>query len=226
MTKAASAQSAAIPETRSGPVPFVPSRYQVMLLQTLVTIVLSYELLFSKETLLTRDAQEFVILGLILLIAGLTALPERIVGTGWFTGTLALGDTVITSAIIYLSGNASSDLYLTYFVIILIAAATRTLKQMFMLSVILYGAYGIVMYLDTNTAVLSEGHLIRIPLLLVMAIFYGATTETVRRISQEKSHLVDYIGELKRTEVELQKAKEAAEVASSSGWRTSCGRHR
>jgi two-component system sensor histidine kinase/response regulator len=185
-----------------------------MLLQTLVTIVLSYELLFSKDTLLSRDAQEFVILGLILLVAGLTALPERIVGTGWFTGALALGDTCITSGIIWLSGNASSDLYLTYFVIILIAAATRTLKQMFVLSVILYGAYGIVMYLDSSTAVLSEGHLIRIPLLLVMAIFYGATTETVRRISQEKSHLVDYIGELKRAEAELQRAKEHAEVAS------------
>jgi two-component system sensor histidine kinase/response regulator len=214
MSNAAIAAPPMTKEIRGGPVPFVASRYQVMLLQTLVTIVLAYELLFSKDTLLSREAQELVILGLILLVAGLTALPERIVGKGWFTGALALGDTAITSAVIYLSGNASSDLYLTYFVIILIAAATRTLKQMFMLSVVLYGAYGIVMYLDSSVAVLSEGHLIRIPLLLVMAIFYGATTETVRRISQEKSHLVDYISELKRAEAELQKAKEAAEVAS------------
>src|SRR5919199_5571038 len=104
------ASAGGVPGPRGGPVPFVPSRYQVMLLQTLVTIVLSYELLFSKDTLLSRDAQEFAILGLILLVAGLTALPERIVGTGWFTGALALGDTCITSGIIWLSGNASSDL--------------------------------------------------------------------------------------------------------------------
>ena len=45
-----------------------------MLLQTLVTIVLSYELLFSKESMLTRDAQEYVILGLILLSVGTSRL--------------------------------------------------------------------------------------------------------------------------------------------------------
>ncbi|MBI4401759.1 MAG: response regulator [Nitrospirae bacterium] len=191
------------------------SRFQVVVLQTLVTIVLSYQLLFSSDSNLSSETEELVILGLLLLVAGLMVLPEHILATGWFTGVLAFGDTLVTTYIIHLSGNASSDLYLAYFVIILLAAASRTLKQMLALSIIVYVAYGAVLFFDImRTGGLSEGHLIRIPLLLIMGIFYGVTTETVRKVSQEKSHLVDYISELKRAEEELQKAKEAAEVAN------------
>ena len=190
-------------------------RFQVLLLQTLVTIVLSYELLFSKESDLASETGQFAILCMLLVVAGLMIIPVRVLGTGWFTGALALGDTAITTYIIHLSGNASSDLYLAYFVIILIAAAARTLKQMFILSIIVYAAYGLVLYFESvKTGGITEGALIRIPLLLVMAIFYGVTTEAVRKMSQEKTHLVDYIGELKRAEEELQKAKEAAEAAA------------
>ncbi|MGH7254230.1 MAG: hypothetical protein ACREI3_00505, partial [Nitrospirales bacterium] len=159
-----------------------------MLLQTLVTIVLSYELLFSETSLLTRDMQEMVILAMLLLVGFLIALPVKIVEAGWFTAGLALMDTGITSGIIYLSGNASSDLYLAYFIIILLAATTRSLKQMLTLSAVLYVAYGGLLYFETfQSSVLSEGHLIRIPLLLVMAIFYGITTEAARRANREKT---------------------------------------
>src|SRR5439155_23088754 len=96
-----------------------------------------------------------------------------------------------------------------------LAAATRTMKQMFLLSLIVCGAYGLLLYFDSVRAGgISEGALIRVPLLLIMAIFYGVTTETVRRAGQEKSHLVDFIVELRRAEDELQTAKETAEAAA------------
>ncbi len=203
------------PEPAEGPIPgYASPRFQVLLLQTLVSIVLSYELLFSAESELSGEAGLFAILCLLSLTAGLMVIPIRVLWTTWFTGALALGDTALTSYVIYLSGNASSDLYLAYFIIMLLAAATRTMKQMFLLSIIVCLAYGLLLYFDSIRAGgITEGALIRVPLLLIMAIFYGVTTETVRRAGQEKSHLVDFIVELRRSEDELQRAKEAAEAA-------------
>ena len=180
-------------------------RLQFILLQTLVTIVLCYQLLFSQEAVVSAEAKEFIILGLLLFIAGVTFLPARLWENGWPVVGLVLGDTAMTTAIIYLSGTAGSSLYLTYFLVMLIGAFAPSLKQMIGLSVILCAAYGAVLYLDSfESGSLSEGRLLGITVLLIMAVFYGATTEAVRRERQKKAGLVEQINMLKRIEAELQ----------------------
>src|SRR3989338_1653982 len=74
-------------------------RLQFILLQTLVTIVLCYQLLFSAETVVSTDVKEFIILGLLLFTAGVTFLPARLWENGWPVVGLVLGDTAITTAI-------------------------------------------------------------------------------------------------------------------------------
>jgi len=180
-------------------------RLQFTLLQTLVTIVLCYQLLFSAETVVSTEVKEFIILGLLVFMAGVMFLPARLWENGWPVVGLVLGDTAITTAIIYLSGNAGSSLYLTYFLVMLIGAFAPSLKQMIGLSVILCAAYGAVLYLDSLvTGSLSEGRLLGVTVLLIMAVFYGATTETVRRERQKKDGLLEQINTLKRIEAELQ----------------------
>lgn len=180
-------------------------RLQFILLQTLVTIVLCYQLLFSAETVVSAEIKQFIILGLLLFIAGVMLLPARLWESGWPVVGLVLGDTAITTAIIYLSGNAGSSLYLTYFLVMLIGAFAPSLTQMIGLSVILCAAYGALLYLDSiETGSLSEGRLLGITVLLIMAVFYGATTETVRRERQKKVGLLEQIHTLKRIEAELQ----------------------
>ena len=117
--------------------PGAATRFRLVLLQTLVTIVLSYQLLFSREADLPADARQLITAGLLLVITVLMALPARVLDRNWVTGTLVVGDTALTTAIIYLSGNASSDLYITYFLIVLIAAFTTSLKQLIGLSALL-----------------------------------------------------------------------------------------
>ncbi len=181
-------------------------RLQFVLLQALVTIVLCYQLLFSQEAFVSSEVKQIIILGLLLFIAGVMFLPARLWESGWPVVGLVLGDTAITTAIIYLSGNAGSSLYLTYFLVMLIGAFAPSLKQMIGLSVILCTAYGAVLYLDSlDTGSLSEGRLLGITVLLIMAVFYGATTETVRRERQKKAGLLEQINTLKRLEAELQK---------------------
>ena len=186
--------------------PVAAIRFRFVLLQTLVTIVLSYQLLFSRETPLPTDMRQLITAVLLLVIAILMVLPARVLDRNWFTGALVVGDTALTTAIIYLSGNASSDLYITYFLIVLIAAFTTSLKQLIGLSTVLCLAYGALLFLDLNqTGSVSESHLLRIPILLIMAIFYGVFAEMVRKERRQKAGLIDYIAALKQAEDERER---------------------
>ena len=143
---------------------------------------------------------------MLILIVVVIMLPARVAATAWFAGALVVGDTAITSAVIYVSGNASSDLYITYFLIILIAAFSASLKQLIGLSVLLCGAYGVILYAGfRETGVLSEGHLLRIPVLLIMAAVYGVAVEMVRKERRQKAGLIDYIAALKQAEEERER---------------------
>lgn len=182
------------------------TRFRFILLQTLVTIVLSYQLLFSREADLPTDERQFLVAVLLLIITILMFLPARVLERNWFTGALVIGDTALTTLIIYLSGNASSDLYVTYFLIVLIAAFTTSLKQLISLSTILCLAYGGILYFELKQAgSVDESHLLRIPVLLIMAVFYGVFAEMVRKERRQKAGLIDYIAALKQAEEEREK---------------------
>ena len=186
--------------------PGAATRFRLVLLQALVTIVLSYQLLFSRDATLPTDARQFLIAGLLLVITVLMLLPARVLGRNWFTGALVVGDTALTTAIIYLSGNASSDLYITYFLIVLIAAFTTSLKQLIGLSILLCLAYGGLLFFELGqSGSVSEGHLLRIPILLIMAIFYGVFAEMVRKERRQKAGLMDHITALKQAEEERER---------------------
>lgn len=184
----------------------VATRFRFILLQTLVTIVLSYQLLFSRGADLPDDVRQLIVVVLLLVITILMFLPARMLERNWFTGTLVIGDTALTTIIIYLSGNASSDLYVTYFLIVLIAAFTTSLRQLIGLSSILCLAYGGILYFELNQAgSVDESHLLRIPILLIMAAFYGVFAEMVRKERRQKAGLIDYIAALKQAEEERER---------------------
>lgn len=181
-------------------------RQGFVLLQTLVTIVLSYELLFSQETLLTIEVGQLLILGLLLTVGVLIVLPAKAMEAAWFTGSLVVADTAITSAIIYVSGNASSDIYITYFLIILIAALATSLKQFVGLVIILCTVYGLVLFVEFDkSGVSSVGLFLRVPVLLIMAVFYGSSVGMVRKERRQKAGLIDYIAALKQAEEERER---------------------
>src|SRR5213592_3721766 len=108
----------------------------LLVLQSLLTIGLSYQLLYSRSQLLTGTTQEFIILGLFMVMAGLVALPARIVQARWFIGGLVIIDTAVMTGILASVSGANSGIYLAYFLIILLASFTPTLTQMIGLSLI------------------------------------------------------------------------------------------
>lgn len=178
-------------------------RGQTILLQTLFSIVWSYQLLFSDKPYLSQEHQHWVILGLLSIVAGLIVMPPRLTASHWIPGALLMGNTVISAGLIYLSGNSGMDIYLTFFLVMLIAALAKSIKEVIGFSSVLAAAYGVVLYMDyLHTHVISEGLILRLPMLLIMAVFYGVNVERVRTINREKAGLIDYIAELKRTQEE------------------------
>ena len=153
-------------------------------LQALVAVVLSYQLLFSAESFVSEDVKFLAILTLLGSCGFIMVLPARWMSADWFPGLMALGDTVFTTALIYVSGNAGSDLYLAYFVIILIVTTSRTAAQMTVFLTLVTGIYGWVLFREIDdTGIVLERHLLRVPLLLIMAIFYRRMADSVRLLT-------------------------------------------
>jgi hypothetical protein len=157
-------------------------RSRFILLQSLISIVLSYQVLSAEEVILSTETQLFIILGLLMIVGGLMLLPPRYVEAPWFPSALVSLDTLTTTLVIYFSGNARPDLYLTYFLIVLIAASATSLRQMIALSVVLCAGYLAVLYIGImETGLSSVGDLLGLPILLVMAVFYGVAAHALGR---------------------------------------------
>jgi signal transduction histidine kinase/CheY-like chemotaxis protein len=187
------------------------SRYLV--LQGLVTIILSYELLFGAESVISRLMSNGLVVGLWLAILVIAMLPQAVLGTTWFSAGLVAIDTLLVTAVIYLSGNASSDLYIAYFVLMLVAASVRRLSHLLGLSLLLSVGYAVVLYEEVlQTGVLGTGQLLGIPVLLVMAVFYGVALESTAVAQEENVSLLKDVEELKKTEEELETAKTKLEA--------------
>lgn len=155
-------------------------RYRYTLLQSLVGIMLSYQLLYGEWPIVSRTASEALVMGFMLMILAIVILPRAVLESAWLPSALITVNTVAVTGTIYLSGNARSELYFSYFLLVLIAASARTLGQMLGLSLIICMGYGTLLYEGVlETGVLSVGHLLGIPVLLVMAVFYGVTLENL-----------------------------------------------
>ncbi|HMZ55407.1 MAG: response regulator [Nitrospira sp.] len=189
------------------------SRVRVMFLQSLVAGILSYELLVSNETIYGQIVSRMVALGLILISVGIMLLPKSALESAWFPGALISINTLLVTGTIYLSGNASSELYLTYFLLLLIASSAPSLKQLLGLSVIICAGYGVLVYEHAmQSGTLEVGHLLGIPVLLIMSVFYGLTLETVAAERRRNRLLREDVEELKQSEQNLEERRTQLET--------------
>ncbi|HSF69553.1 MAG TPA: ATP-binding protein [Nitrospira sp.] len=189
------------------------SRGRYVVLQALVGVMLGYQLLFGPEPIVSRVMGECIVGGLIVLIGGLLAVPAGMLQAAWLSGALITVDTALVTGTMYLSGHARSELYLAYFILMLIAASLRRLSHVIAFSLLLCAGYSLVLYQGTvQTGALSVGQLMGVPVLLVMAIFYGMALETIGSERQQKMRLLHSIEALRQTEQALQASREQLEV--------------
>jgi len=189
------------------------SRPRYVVLQSLVGVMLAYQLLSGAELIASRPTSGVIICGLVAMVLCLWYVPTTILQAAWFSGTVIGIDTALVTATIYLSGNARSDLYLSYFMLMLIAASVRRLSHVIGLSLLLCAGYGLILYQGVvQTGSLSPGHLLGVPVLLVMAMFYGLALQTIGAERQQKTVLQGSIEALKETERALQASRDQLEV--------------
>jgi two-component system, cell cycle sensor histidine kinase and response regulator CckA len=189
------------------------SRPRYVVLQSLVGVMLAYQLLSGAELIASRPTSGVIVGGLVAMVLCLWYVPTSILQAAWFSGTVIGIDTVLVTATIYLSGNARSDLYLSYFILMLIAASVRRLSHVIGLSLLLCAGYGVILYQGVvQTGSLSPGHLLGVPVLLVMATFYGLALQTIGAERQQKTLLLGSIEALKETEQALQASRDQLEV--------------
>lgn len=176
-----------------------------MFLQSLVAGILAYELLVSSETIYGQAVSRLVAIGLILISCGIMLLPRTLLESAWFPGALISLNTLLVTGTIYLSGTASSELYLTYFLLLLIASSAPSLRQLLGLSVIICGGYGVLVYEHAmQSGMLAVEHLLGIPVLLIMSVFYGVTLETVAAERGRNRLLHENVQGLKQSEQVLE----------------------
>lgn len=189
------------------------SRPRYVVLQSLVGVMLAYQLLSGAELIASRPTSMVIVGGLVAMVLCLWYVPTSILQAAWFSGALIGIDTILVTATIYLSGNARSELYLSYFVLMLIAASVRRLSHVIGLSLLLCVGYGIILYQGVvQTGSLSPGHLLGVPVLLVMATFYGLALQTIGAERQQKTVLLGSIEALKETEQVLQASRDQLEA--------------
>lgn len=189
------------------------SRPRYVVLQSLVGVMLAYQLLSGGELLASQVTSEVMVGGLAAMVLCLLLVPIPILQASWFSGALIGIDTVFVTATIYLSGNARSDLYLSYFLLMLIAASVRRLSHVIAFSLLLCAGYGFTLYQGVvQTGSLTVGHLLGVPVLLVMATFYGLALQTIGAERQQKSFLMESIETLKETEQALQASRDQLEA--------------
>ena len=189
------------------------SRSRYLVLQSLVGIMLAYQLLSGAELIASRPAIGVIVIGLVAMVLCLWYVPNTILQAAWFSGTVIGIDTVLVTATIYLSGNARSELYLSYFVLMLIAASVRRLSHVIGLSLLLCAGYGVILYQGiVQTGSLSPGHLLGVPVLLVMATFYGLALQAIGAERQQSAQLLGSIEALREAEQALKSSRDQLEV--------------
>ncbi len=189
------------------------SRPRYVVLQSLVGVMLAYQLLSGAELIASRPTIGVIVVGLVAMVLCLWYVPTSILQAAWFSGTVIGIDTVLVTATIYLSGNARSELYLSYFILMLIAASVRRLSHIIGLSLLLCAGYGVILYQGVvQTGALSPGHLLGVPVLLVMATFYGLALQTIGAERQQKTLLQGSIEALRETEQALQASRDQLEI--------------
>jgi signal transduction histidine kinase len=188
---------------------FPASRAHYLVLQTLVAIVLGYQLWFGVDPIAVRSLSGLILFCLGVMLVTLLLVPKTILQATWFNATLVGLDTAFVTATIYLSGNARSDLYLSYFILMLIAASLRRLTHIIGFSLVLCVGYGFILYGGIiQTGTLSVGHLLGAPVMLVMAVLYGMALETIGAERQQKTLLLESIDSLRKTEQALQTSRD------------------
>ncbi|OGP89384.1 MAG: hypothetical protein A2031_09515 [Deltaproteobacteria bacterium RBG_19FT_COMBO_43_11] len=157
-----------------------PRKKIIFLVRLAVIITTSYFILFSPSASIESKTYGYIFIAVYLLTNLIVAhIPEKYFYDDKLFYGLVLSDSILLPAGIYFSGYVGSDLYLMYFFIVLLTTMGSRFKYL-MINIIIFSViYGWLLYKNgylAGPAALS--YLIRIPFIIVIAIFFGYLVTT------------------------------------------------
>lgn len=152
----------------------------VVLLRWVLVITTSCLILFADERG-NELRSHLVVLGLIFSNFVVAALPNSVFIKKSFDSLIVSVDILFVSTGLWISGHATGDFYLLYFLIIMISALGETLRSIIWSATLVAVVYTAVSASSSGTRALVDGDiLIRIPFFFIVAIFYGYFAQLVR----------------------------------------------
>ena len=161
-----------------------PRKKIIFLVRLAVIITTAYFILFSPSASKECEACGYIFIAVYLLTNLIVAhIPEKYFYDDKLFYGLVLCDSILLPAGIYFSGYAGSDLYLMYFFIVLLTTMSSHFKYL-MINILIFSAiYGWLLYQQGFLAgPLAISYLIRIPFIIVIAMFYGYLVTTMLKV--------------------------------------------
>ena len=160
----------------------------VVLLRWILVISSCYLILFNRtsgESVLMSHLLCLVLIGSNMALA---LLPPRFFNKKYFDHFLVIADIILISASIWLSGKITSDFYLLYFLVIMIAAVSESYRGLVVSSLVIGAVYlTLVATRGGDQKLLTTEVLIRVPFFFIVAVFHGYFAQLVRTERKEKA---------------------------------------
>lgn len=167
-----------------------PKKTVVVLVRWVLIVACSCLILFSDAEGRGGTLAHLMILFFIFSNLVLATLPGKVFTSHYFDHCLVTFDIIFVTACIWFSGQMYSELYLLYFLIIMIAALGQTLRAIIWSAVLVALVYVAVMFSIGGSSHITDPEiLVRIPFFFVVALFYGHFAQVIR---SERSEKVEY----------------------------------
>lgn len=183
----------------------IPTKKFVILLRWPVVIICSYLLLPAAGTSFEPTLVHAFIPLYLLSNVALNYVDHRRFESPYFYMPLVLSDIFFLTASLILSGQTSTDFYLAYFLIIMLAVLTQDFRGSVAIATTATFIYAY--FLFRSTPAVDSGVFLRLPFLFLVALFCGYFAQLVRRekilsmakIDQLKSELLSVVSHELRT---------------------------
>lgn len=157
-------------------------RRLLLLVRTGLTLAIGYLLIFSTRSAALPPTHLLFVVTYLASNIVVAIVPARILASAWFDVLLVLADTTATSFALFLMPQANTDVFVFYFVIVLLASMSDRVATTVLAPIVTSLAYfAFLVARHGFRDVMEPEILLRLPFFLLAGAFYGFFVDRVRR---------------------------------------------